>query len=79
MRLWREGAVDAIVTGPGHKQALHAGGYNVPGHTELLADAAGVPRLVRQQRDDDLRLFDRCALFEKRADREAGFFIIELR
>ena len=27
VRLWSEGAVDAIVTGPGHKRALHAAGY----------------------------------------------------
>jgi len=45
VRLWREGAVDAIVTGPGHKRALHAGGYPVPGHTELLRDLT----------DEDLR------------------------
>jgi 4-hydroxythreonine-4-phosphate dehydrogenase len=35
------GAVDAIVTGPAEKRALHAGGYEYPGHTEWLADLAG--------------------------------------
>lgn len=39
----RSGAVDAIVTGPLHKEALHAAGYDVPGHTELLARACGLP------------------------------------
>lgn len=39
----RSGAVDAIVTGPLHKKALHAAGYDVPGHTELLARACGLP------------------------------------
>lgn len=34
---------DAIVTGPLHKEALHAAGYDVPGHTELLARACGLP------------------------------------
>jgi 4-hydroxythreonine-4-phosphate dehydrogenase len=35
------GAVDAIVTGPAEKRALHAGGYEYPGHTEWLAELAG--------------------------------------
>ncbi len=39
----RRGLVDAIVTGPLHKEALHAAGYDVPGHTELLARACGLP------------------------------------
>jgi 4-hydroxythreonine-4-phosphate dehydrogenase len=37
----RQGRGDAIVTGPLHKEALHAAGYDVPGHTELLARACG--------------------------------------
>lgn len=32
------GAVDAIATGPLHKEALHAAGVPFPGHTEILAD-----------------------------------------
>jgi 4-hydroxythreonine-4-phosphate dehydrogenase len=39
----RTGAVDAIVTGPLHKEALRAAGFDVPGHTELLARACGLP------------------------------------
>ena len=39
----RRGVVDALVTGPLHKEALHAAGYEVPGHTELLARACGLP------------------------------------
>lgn len=39
----RAGAADALVTGPLHKEALHAAGYDVPGHTELLARACGLP------------------------------------
>ena len=38
----RTGQVAAIVTGPLHKEALHAAGYDVPGHTELLARACGL-------------------------------------
>ncbi len=36
------GAVDAVVTAPLHKEALHAAGHNYPGHTELLAEMCGV-------------------------------------
>lgn len=40
------GEVDAIVTAPIDKAAFHAGGWNYPGHTEMLADLAGVPRVA---------------------------------
>lgn len=40
-RLALAGEVDAIVTGPVHKQALHAAGYRYPGVTEFLAHLAG--------------------------------------
>jgi len=33
-----EEKVDAIVTAPLNKEAMHMGGYNYPGHTELLAE-----------------------------------------
>lgn len=36
------GEVDAIVTSPLHKVALHAAGHDWPGHTELLAHLCGV-------------------------------------
>jgi 4-hydroxythreonine-4-phosphate dehydrogenase len=38
--------VDAIVTAPIDKSALHAGGYNYPGHTEMLAALSGTPSVV---------------------------------
>ncbi len=41
-RLAKEGAVDAIVTPPLNKAAMHAGGHAFPGHTELLAHEFGV-------------------------------------
>jgi 4-hydroxythreonine-4-phosphate dehydrogenase len=37
------GRVDAIVTAPLNKESLHAAGYPWPGHTEMLAEAAGTP------------------------------------
>ena len=56
VRLWREGEVDAIVTGPGHKQALHAGGYQVPGHTEMLRELCGAKQVVMMLASDRLRV-----------------------
>jgi 4-hydroxythreonine-4-phosphate dehydrogenase len=40
--LAREAKVDAIVTAPLNKAALHAAGHTWPGHTELLAHEFGV-------------------------------------
>lgn len=37
----RAGLVDALVTGPLNKESLRLAGYPWPGHTEMLADAAG--------------------------------------
>ncbi len=36
-----QGSVRALVTGPSHKQALQAAGWDVPGQTELLRDLSG--------------------------------------
>ena len=41
VRLALTGDVDAIVTGPVHKHALHIAGYRYPGLTEFLAHLAG--------------------------------------
>jgi 4-hydroxythreonine-4-phosphate dehydrogenase len=35
------GSVDAIVTAPLHKEAMHQAGYRYPGHTEILAERTG--------------------------------------
>lgn len=40
------GDVDAIVTAPLSKLALHRAGFHVPGHTEILARACGVPEVA---------------------------------
>ena len=42
-RLALAGELDGIVTAPLDKAALKAGGYDYPGHTEMLAALAGVP------------------------------------
>jgi 4-hydroxythreonine-4-phosphate dehydrogenase len=41
VRMATDGAVDGIVTAPIDKAALHAGGYDFPGHTEMLAALTG--------------------------------------
>ena len=41
VRLALGGEVDAIVTGPAHKHALHIAGFPYQGHTEWLAHLAG--------------------------------------
>jgi 4-hydroxythreonine-4-phosphate dehydrogenase len=38
------GRVDAIATGPLHKEALHAAGIPFPGHTEILASRTNAER-----------------------------------
>ena len=40
-----EGRIDAIVTAPLNKEALHAGGHDFPGHTELLAALTATPEV----------------------------------
>jgi 4-hydroxythreonine-4-phosphate dehydrogenase len=41
VKLALAGEVDAIVTAPAHKHALHLAGFPFPGHTEWLAKLAG--------------------------------------
>ncbi len=41
-RLALDKRLDAIVTAPLHKEALHRAGHNYPGHTELLAEMCAV-------------------------------------
>ena len=41
VKLALQGEVDAIVTAPAHKHALHLAGFPYPGHTEWLAHLAG--------------------------------------
>ena len=43
VELANAGAVDGIVTAPIDKAALYAGGFDYPGHTEMLAELTGCP------------------------------------
>jgi 4-hydroxythreonine-4-phosphate dehydrogenase len=51
-----KGHVRAIVTAPIHKEALAAAGFKVPGHTELLAQEAGVDDVAMMLANDELRV-----------------------
>jgi 4-hydroxythreonine-4-phosphate dehydrogenase len=55
-RLVLRGEVDAIVTGPVHKQALHAAGYRYPGVTEFLAHLAGDVPVAMMLTTEQLRV-----------------------
>lgn len=51
-----DGSVDAVVTGPIHKPALHAAGYAEPGHTELLMRLTAAPRVGMLMAAEQTRL-----------------------
>ena len=55
--LAKNGDVDAIVTAPLNKAALHAGGHKWPGHTELLAHEFGVTNFSLVLSAGDLYFF----------------------
>lgn len=45
VQLIQDGQADAICTAPLNKEALHVGGHNFPGHTELLAHLTNTPEV----------------------------------
>jgi 4-hydroxythreonine-4-phosphate dehydrogenase len=55
-RLALEGEVDAIVTAPAHKHALHLAGFPYPGHTEWLGHLAGDVDTAMMLAADELRV-----------------------
>lgn len=55
-KLAMSGAVDAIVTGPAEKHALHLAGFPFPGHTEWLAQLAGGVEVAMMLASDRLRV-----------------------
>lgn len=50
------GEIDAIVTGPLHKEALHKAGYDYAGHTEILSDACNTPDVTMMLTSAHLRV-----------------------
>src|SRR5947208_929417 len=55
VQLASAGEVEGIVTGPIDKAALLAGGYDFPGHTEMLAELTG-SRVAMMLASDRLRV-----------------------
>jgi 4-hydroxythreonine-4-phosphate dehydrogenase len=55
-RLALSGEVDAIVTGPAEKHALHLAGFPFPGHTEWLAHLAGGCEVAMMLASERLRV-----------------------
>ena len=56
VRLVRAGHAGALVTGPVHKGVINDGGIAFSGHTELLAELAGVNKVVMMLTADSLRV-----------------------
>jgi len=48
--------VDAMVTGPIHKEAIQLGGYHFAGHTEILAHYTNTTRYAMMLVDEDFRV-----------------------
>ena len=56
VRLVREGHAAALETGPVHKGIINDGGIAFSGHTELLAELAGLKKVVMMLAAGDLRV-----------------------
>ncbi len=52
----RDGLLDGIVTGPINKAGFMRAGFDIPGHTELLASVAAVRRVEMMLMSDTLRV-----------------------
>ncbi len=50
----KAGQVSAVTTAPINKEALHAGGINYPGHTEILAERTNSPQYCMLQVSDEV-------------------------
>lgn len=55
-KLALNGKVEGIVTAPLSKEAMHMAGFNYPGHTELLAELAGVKESTMMLVSGDFRV-----------------------
>jgi 4-hydroxythreonine-4-phosphate dehydrogenase len=55
-RLAMEGRIEALVTAPLNKEALHAGGHDFPGHTEMLASLTDTPEVSMMLTGPGLRV-----------------------
>jgi 4-hydroxythreonine-4-phosphate dehydrogenase len=51
-----EGSVGAVATAPLNKEAMHMGGYEYPGHTEILAELTGTKDFAMMLQTEELRV-----------------------
>ena len=51
-----EGSVGTVATAPLNKEAMHMGGYEYPGHTEILAELTGTKDFAMMLRTEALRV-----------------------
>lgn len=56
VELAKSGEIQAICTAPLNKEALHLGGHQYPGHTEILADLTGTKEYAMMLTDQNLRV-----------------------
>jgi len=56
IELAKEGRVDAVVTGPIHKEAINAAGYQYAGHTEIFAEKTNTKDYAMMLVDEDMRV-----------------------
>ena len=56
IELAKKNEIDAIVTGPIHKEAINQAGYNYAGHTEILAEKTNTDNYAMMLTDGDLRV-----------------------
>lgn len=56
IELANEGKIDAVVTGPIHKEAINAAGYHYAGHTEIFADKTNTNDYAMMLADGDMRV-----------------------
>lgn len=56
IRLAMAGKIDAVITGPLNKAALHLAGYPYSGHTEIFAEQTGTKKYAMMLADGNLRV-----------------------
>jgi 4-phospho-D-threonate 3-dehydrogenase / 4-phospho-D-erythronate 3-dehydrogenase len=56
IELAKEGKIDAVVTGPIHKEAINAAGYHYAGHTEIFAEKTNTNDYAMMLADQDMKV-----------------------
>ncbi len=56
IELAKEGKVDAVVTGPIHKEAINEAGFHYAGHTEIFAEKTGTKDYAMMLADEEMRV-----------------------